>query len=631
VSAPVTVSVVYPAVTATSLAPSSLILGAAPPTVTVTGSGFLAGATTIAFDGAIAATTVIDPTHAKATLTSAQVATAHTLQVVVANPTPGGGSAAPLAFTVNDPVPSTTAVSPASALVGAADTTVTISGGSFVAQSTVLLGSAPLATTYVDSKTLTAVIPAASLTVPGALSLVVSSPPPGGGKSSPALSFAVSDPVPTATSLSPSFALVGAGDTSIAVTGASFVPSSTVLLGGVPLATAFVNATTLDAVIPAADLASAVTLSISVTTPAPGGGTSGALGFTVANPGPTITNVSPASTIVPAASTPITVTGTGFVSGASVVQIGGTAVATTYGAGSLGATIPAAQLASATTLSITVANPAPGGGMSNVAFFTANDPLPVLSSVSPTTLYALSPATPITLSGSGFVAASVVQVNGAPVAVAAQSGTSVTATVPAAMLAAPGTLTITVTNPAPGGGTSAPLSVSVVCNVPAGSIALSALSTPKTLSLNFSSAPLAYLITSTEINDKCPSTDDTTGTSPYLGYVVVNTTAAAATLSAWAVCTSSDDAFLTFYNRSTVPTTQAQLEACTDYVAEGSLGAGGHGSPSSGGSNFCPGLTKAGGDGLTLPACGATVVLIQPYSTTSSLFTPPATLMLELQ
>ena len=630
-SAPVTVNVVYPAATATSLSPTSVTVGAAPPTITVTGSGFIPGVTTIAFDGAAAATTVIDAAHARAALTASQVGTAHTVKVTAANPAPGGGISAALPFNVNDPVPVTTSVSPSSALVGAPDTTVTIKGDGFVPATTALAGASALVTTYVDGKTLTAVIPAASLAATGSLSLFASNPAPGGGTSAPALPFAVNNPAPTATSVSPSFGLVGGADTPITVTGSSFVPSSTVLLGTTPLATTFVNATTLDSVVPAVALTSAASLVLSVSTPAPGGGTSGTLAFTVDNPGPTITSISPSSTTVPAPDTAITVFGSGFVSGASLVQVGGTAVATTYGSGSLGATIPAAQLAAASTLSISVANPAPGGGMSNVAFFTANDPVPVLTSVAPTTLYALSAATPITLTGTGFVAASAVQVNGAAVTVTAQTATSLTATVPAALLAAPGTLTVTVTNPAPGGGTSAPATIGVVCNVSAASVVLTALSTPTTLPLDFSSAPTAYRITTSEGNDLCPSTDDTLGVSPYLGFVVVNDTAAQATLSAWAVCGKTDDAFLTFYKRSTVPATQAQLENCTGYVAEGSLGAGGHTSPQSGTSSFCPGLTKAKGDGLTLAACATAVVLIQPYSTTSASYTPPTSLTIELQ
>ena len=54
-------------------------------------------------------------------------------------------------------------------------------------------------------------------------------------------------------------------------------------------------------------------------------------------------------------------------------------------------------------------------------------------------------------------------------------------------------------------------------------------------------------------------------------------------------------------------------------------------SPQPGTSSFCPGLTKAGGDGLPLPACATAVVLIQPFSTSNASYTPPTTLTIELQ
>ncbi len=226
-------------------------------------------------------------------------------------------------------------------------------------------------------------------------------------------------------------------------------------------------------------------------------------------------------------------------------------------------------------------------------------------------------------------------VNGASITVTSRSATSLTATIPAATLVSPTTLSVTVVNPAPGGGTTAAQTISVSCDTSAASIILSALNTPSTLSLNFTGAPTAYRITQTLQNDSCPSQDDTRSKEPYLAYVVVNETAQAATISAWAVCTATadanDDGFLTFYKGSKIPSTQSQLEACVDYVAEGTGGAGGHASPQPGSSDFCPGLTKAHGDGLTLAACATAVVLIQPFSTTDSDYTPPTTLTIELQ
>jgi FG-GAP-like repeat/Abnormal spindle-like microcephaly-assoc'd, ASPM-SPD-2-Hydin len=71
----------------------------------------------------------------------------------------------------------------------------------------------------------------------------------------------------------------------------------------------------------------------------------------------------------------LTVNGTGFVSN-SVISWNGSALATQFVSRSqLMATVPAAYIATASTTSISVANPAPGGGTSNVAFFsvTANE------------------------------------------------------------------------------------------------------------------------------------------------------------------------------------------------------------------------------------------------------------------
>lgn len=72
---------------------------------------------------------------------------------------------------------------------------------------------------------------------------------------------------------------------------------------------------------------------------------------------PTLTSVAPNTVVHGAANTTITLTGTGFVSGA-VVSASGTALTTTFVSGtSLTAPILAAQLASAGTLNITVQNP----------------------------------------------------------------------------------------------------------------------------------------------------------------------------------------------------------------------------------------------------------------------------------
>ena len=82
----------------------------------------------------------------------------------------------------------------------------------------------------------------------------------------------------------------------------------------------------------------------------------------------------------PTAATPgggaftLTVNGGGFISG-SVVQWNGSALATTFmNKGQLTASVPAANIAAAGTASVTVVNPSPGGGASNVEYFTITTP-----------------------------------------------------------------------------------------------------------------------------------------------------------------------------------------------------------------------------------------------------------------
>jgi len=71
----------------------------------------------------------------------------------------------------------------------------------------------------------------------------------------------------------------------------------------------------------------------------------------------------------------LTINGTGFVSG-SVVHWNGSALVTTFVRGSrLTASVPAANIANASTASVTVVNPSPGGGISNKVFFPISLPV----------------------------------------------------------------------------------------------------------------------------------------------------------------------------------------------------------------------------------------------------------------
>lgn len=89
------------------------------------------------------------------------------------------------------------------------------------------------------------------------------------------------NPVPKASSLSPTSATAPGSNTWVTIAGSNFVPGAVALWNGAQRSTVFVNSGQLRVAIPAADLAKATTAKISVSNPAPGGGKSGGLSFTV--------------------------------------------------------------------------------------------------------------------------------------------------------------------------------------------------------------------------------------------------------------------------------------------------------------------------------------------------------------
>jgi hypothetical protein len=166
----------------------------------------------------------------------------------------------------------------------------------------------------------------------------------------------------------------------LTVNGTSFVASSVVNFNGTAKTTTFVSATQLTAPITAADIAKGGAFPITVTNPAPGGGTSAPpTNFNVNNPVPTVTGVNAGGkTHAPGgAAFTLTVNGTNFVSTSVVNFMVGTGTAkaepTTFvSATQITAAIPASDVATAGTASVTVTNPTPGGGTTSAMNFTVD-------------------------------------------------------------------------------------------------------------------------------------------------------------------------------------------------------------------------------------------------------------------
>jgi uncharacterized repeat protein (TIGR01451 family) len=91
---------------------------------------------------------------------------------------------------------------------------------------------------------------------------------------------------------------------------------------------------------------------------------------TINNPVPTMTGISPDSAIEGSPDFTLTISGTNFVNGSTVHWDGLTLPTTFVSSTQLTATVTAAEVATAGTISVTVVNPAPGGGPSNTYIFT---------------------------------------------------------------------------------------------------------------------------------------------------------------------------------------------------------------------------------------------------------------------
>ena len=246
------------------------------------------------------------------------------------------------------------------------------------------------------------------------------------------------------TSISPTSVAVGAGATTLQLTGSNFVSGSVVTFNGSDLPTSYVSATSLSAVIPSSSLNAGGTAEVAVANP--GASASASMAFAVDSPTPVLTSVSPTSVVVGNSSN-LVLTGTGFEPN-SQVQLNGATVTTTFvSTTSLGANLTAAQLAQAGTDQLAVSNPAPAGGTSAALSLQITQPIPVLVSVSPVSVLAGSGAVPLTLAGSDFSATASVTANGTALSLTAQTSTSIAATLPASLVAQGGTISLVVTNP----------------------------------------------------------------------------------------------------------------------------------------------------------------------------------------
>jgi YVTN family beta-propeller protein len=178
------------------------------------------------------------------------------------------------------------------------------------------------------------------------------------------------NPAPAISGLVPTSIAAGGSTFTLAVQGSNFVGGSVVEWNGSARPTT-VFGDSVSAQISASDVAQAGTAVITVFSPAPGGGTSNAMSFTIGtDPVPAANFFDPNCAPVGAQAFTLWVNGSNFIPGSVVMWNGSARPTTVADSFNLTAQISASDIAEAGTPAVTVFNPPPGGGNSSSATFT---------------------------------------------------------------------------------------------------------------------------------------------------------------------------------------------------------------------------------------------------------------------
>jgi uncharacterized protein (TIGR03437 family) len=469
-----------------SISPASVSTFGAAFTLTVQGSNFIANSV-VRWNGSDRPTSFSSTTQLTAMIASSDLTNGGSFPITVFNPAPGGGSSSAVNLTVMNLVPSLTSISPTSALVGGSSFQLTVNGSNFVAGSVVRWNGNDRATTFVSPGQLRAAISATDISFASTSQVTVFNPAPGGGTSG-SLTFTalVPTPLPSLTSISPTSATAGDPGFTLTVAGAGFVPTSVVQWNRSPRPTTFISDSQLQAAISNADIAFGGSVPVTVSNPAPGGGISASVTFSIAGSAfPSVTSVSPATIAGGGAAFTLTVTGFGF-SALSVVRWNGGDRPTTFvNPNQLTAAIAASDTAALGTVKVTVFNPPPGGGTSQPFSVTiAPNPAPVVSSLIPATLVVGTASQAVQIRGSGFSNTSVVRWNGQDRQSTMVDSSTLSVLLRNEDLAAPGISEVRVFNPPLGGGSSGPVWFATTVGVAANSLAYD-----KTRGLLYASVP----------------------------------------------------------------------------------------------------------------------------------------------
>lgn len=449
--------------TIAGVSPTNVPVGSNDITLVVTGTGFTSSSV-ISLGSTAEPTTYVSDTQLKAAVAAAQLKLGTVLSVSVNNgSTTVKADTQSVALSVDNPVPSLISVSPAAVLLGTSASSITVTGTNFVPGVALAVNGSTRDTTFVSDTQLTAALTAADFATAQALPLNVINPKPGGGMSGTS-SLAVNNPAPSITSLAPSSVVVGAAAAKITINGSGFLPSTVLQINGITRAATYVSGTQMTVGLTTADFASTGTLTFVLYNMQPGGGPGVPANFIVApKPAatPVLSTVSPTSFVAGSGDTSISAQGTNLTASTKLLWNGTTLDSTVYNTVVVGNTtinylsakVAASLIATKGTASITASTPGASANSNALTVSITDPPAPTITSISPSAAPIGKDAT-LSIYGTGFTASTTLQYSGVTYNVSSVTSTSLSVTIPASALSRPGLANVTVTTPAPGGGSA---------------------------------------------------------------------------------------------------------------------------------------------------------------------------------
>jgi YVTN family beta-propeller protein len=307
----------------TTVTPSVGVQGSTQ-SVTLAGSDFVPGATTVDVSGTGVTVSNVVVTGTTSLTADVSVAAGAPLGAYSMTVSTIGGTSGAQTFTVNPPPPTLVSATPNEGIQGSIET-VTLTGTDFVAGATAVnVSGSGIAVDNVNvasSTSLTVNLDVAASAALGGRTITVTT----AGGTSNTVAFTMLPPPPTLASVAPSVGVQGttqavtlvgtdfvAGATTVNVSGANVVVSDVSVSSGTTL--------TADFAIGAGAALGGRTVTVTTA-----GGTSGGHTFTVNPPAPTLASVTP-GTGAQGGTRTVTLTGTAFVPGATTVSVSGAGV-----------------------------------------------------------------------------------------------------------------------------------------------------------------------------------------------------------------------------------------------------------------------------------------------------------------